>query len=177
MTTYRPEYLTVVDLFDCHSSFGIPIESKLIDTVECFDMELALYYNRYPANMYMSIGGYCIHIRPETWETKDRPCQFVVELFDRAGLQYIRFVIHMDKGYKKAGAFFVEIKDSRLFITPLCNLHPRIKELKEQERKTRTLSRPYTPRLDKLSALGKSKEYFYSKADLELYRLSFNLHA
>jgi len=163
MVTYRPGYVTIIDLLDNRVDLCLPENMTCLSKVVCADIEVSLYM--FKTVMYVLIGDkFWVRIKPETWETKDSPVRFIVELFDRAGRQYIRFVIHMDKGYKKAGAFFVEQRDGQNFITPVTDIHRRVIELRKQNFVTKSVAKPYKPRLEKYSAIGKSKEYFYNSS-------------
>ena len=100
MVDFRPGYLTIVDLWDIWYQ-GERDDLIKIREFTVAEVKLTLYYRKYPANLYLSIGDNYYRIRAAEWETKDKPVRFVVNLFDRGGRQLIRFVIFMDKGYKK----------------------------------------------------------------------------
>ena len=175
LADHRPGYLTIVDLWDVQPS--LPDGVKLIRTFTVVDVPVSLYWNKYPSDLYLTIGENPYHFTAREWETKDKPVRFTVALFDKGtGRQYIRFVIFMDRGYKKAGAFFIAQREDGIYYTPLeCRyaMDKRIQEMRAEAEKPPTerfLGIPSAPRLDPFSALNKSKQSFFNSTDLLIFK-------
>lgn len=171
LVDHRPGYLTLVDLWDI---FEEDINNlTLIKRHVVADIPLSLYYKKYPSDLYLAIGDNYYRLKPREWEVYDNPTRFTVGLYDKGGRQYIRFVIHMNRGYKKAGAFFI---DTPGYYTPLegrRSMIRRIEELRSEAKKPqleRFLCRPYDPSLDRFSALRKPKEAFFNSTDVKIFQ-------
>lgn len=178
LVNYRPGYVKVIDLSDCQCVDVEPL--RLVASYICADFDIKLFYHRYPADLYLKIEEQMFRIKPDYWECDDKPRLFTVSLYDCNGIQYIRFVIEMNKGYKIAGCFTIATdKQAGKFITPFTNrraIKRKIQELQEiQQRasKERKLAVPYEPSLEPLSAIAKDKSKYYSSSDLQLFLLDY----
>lgn len=166
---------------DILTIFELPFEEgkewddrlKRLKRVEMAGYPITLAYApRLGIHIYIGCQGYFLgHI------TTCKPNNMRVDLFDKKGRQYIRIVLTFVDGQRWATAFFIETREGQLYFTPLVSkrtLDRRIQELKEEVERgpryyTRRHASPYEPKLEKLSSLNKSKEYFYSATDLQLH--------